>query len=674
MKVWDLATDKEAATLDGFSGPVTSVAFSADSRRLVAASGVDQIVKIWDAPHWNGAAGVRPEPLTLRHPGPVHSVAFSGAHGERVATGSADHVVRLWDVRTGKQALILRGHTAGVFGVAFSPDGRRLASVSDDRTAKLWDVTANHEIQTLPLTTMAAWHVAFDPRGERLAVAGNDRTVRVVSLATGLEVAALHGHAAKVLAVAYSRDGRQLASASEDRTIRLWDAANNGQARVLRGHAGAVRSIAFSADGRRLASASADGTLKLWNVLAGTAECTLRGHAGAVWAVAFSPDGRLLGSAGEEGIVRLWDAAGEMQSAVRGHTGPVLTLAFSPDGQSLATAGEDRTVRVWEAATGRETLMLAGHTAEIWEVAFSGDGRRLAACGGDTVRIWDLTTGQEVLTLRGPATQKFYSVACDPMRRRLAAAGQQTNTVEQTVMIWDATPLTAELLDEREAQSLVAFGFAQRLADQRLSDPWVSGPEATARIRTAVGVRDGVRQRALALVEAYDQARIQREADIVVNRQFVKLHLRSRVVECLTADATLSEPVRRQALALVERFVESSRQLAQASSIVLGRPGAEAAAYASALRLAERACASAPYDGSYQTLVGMGRYRMGKYPEALAAFTQAEALNAAAGAEVAPADLAFLAMTQLRLRQPELALVTRTRLRGDAAAALGHRQ
>lgn len=60
-----------------------------------------------------------------------------------------DHSVLLWDIRGEKEVRSLRGHSAEVSALAFSPDGKRGASGSVEGTVRVWDLAAGRVIEVL---------------------------------------------------------------------------------------------------------------------------------------------------------------------------------------------------------------------------------------------------------------------------------------------------------------------------------------------------------------------------------------------------------------------------------------------------------------------------------------------------------------------------------------------
>jgi RNA polymerase sigma factor (sigma-70 family) len=279
---------------------VYSVAFSPDGKTL--ASGSYQTIKLWDVTTGK-------EKATLKgHTHNVFSVAYS-PDGKTLASASEDQTIKLWDMATAKEKATLKGHTGTGWSVAFSPDGKTLASGSMDKTIKLWDVKTAKEKATLKGHTDTVRTVAFSPNGKTLASGSDDLTIKLWDLVTGKEKATLKGHTDFVYIVAFSPDGRTLASGSEDRddqTIKLWDVATAKEKATLR-HTSVVFSVAFRPDGKTLASGSIDNTLKLWDVATGKEQATLKEHTKPVTSVAFSLDGKTLASGSVDQTITLWD-------------------------------------------------------------------------------------------------------------------------------------------------------------------------------------------------------------------------------------------------------------------------------------------------------------------------------------------------------------------------------
>jgi WD40 repeat protein len=348
----------------------------------------------------------------------VYSLAFSpdtpasrGTGGAILASGGADQTIKLWDVDAGQplgEPLI--GHTDGVTGLVFSPDGTTLVSSSLDQTIILWD------LETLqPLTGLAGGvgDVAFSPGGERLVSGSQDGTIILWDLQRDLPAIArsLSGHDDAVKSVAFSPDtpasrgtgGEILASASMDSSIRLWDAKTGDPlGDPLTGHDQTVNSVAFSPDGALMASGGDDQTIILWDVE--TREPLgdpLEGQIGAINTLAFDPEGRILASGGADATIILWDVETRepIGQPLEGHSGPVESVAFSPnDDEFLLSGARGRlNIGLWDVRSGAAFTITDVHGIDgALSVAFGPDPETPSfASGGSDGRILLTTQGSE---------------------------------------------------------------------------------------------------------------------------------------------------------------------------------------------------------------------------------------------------------------------------------------
>jgi WD40 repeat protein len=215
-----LATGRAIREIQGFTGPVTSIAFASDGKCFAA---FDEMgVWIGDP---NTGTEVRRMPASGKNV--FKSLSFS-PDGSILAVVQG-HRLSLWNLKLNHLQMVLN-HPEGAYLTvsAFSPDGKSIAAGDVFGMIRVWELYAKakerafgREIppDTEPPRILC---LAFTPHGKALASGGDDRFVTLWDLETGQERRRLEGHAAGVNSMAVAPDGKTLASASEDGTALIW--------------------------------------------------------------------------------------------------------------------------------------------------------------------------------------------------------------------------------------------------------------------------------------------------------------------------------------------------------------------------------------------------------------------------------------------------------------------
>ena len=420
LKVWDVNQGKSITRIETskirLRLRLSRVVFSNDSQYIATSEPLIGIVHLWHAETGEPIAEFQADPdITVRWQGGVPRPLCFSDDGQLLACptpadseGTADFIT-VWHVATGEQIASLRGHTARVYALNFSPCGKYLAAGDvSGGTLREWDVTA--ETQTRAFSYPEKHRrmrltPTYSQEGSLLAAGVHQFTINVWDVETDekLNTFAYHGniHVLRFLTEKSPFGGRlkpALIFAGE-REIKVWDTENPRAVASISREVHYPHFVAFLPDGQTLVSVDSAGTT-CWNVAEKRRQRLIARPNTEIRSVYISPTGRIraLGSTTEKRLL-VWDVdTDETIATFAGHQEFVRTFAFAPAGEPFASGDTEGGLYVWNTQ-GKQTA-LVGHTRLIRSLAFDRDGKRLVSGSTDgTARVWNVASGEEIATL-----------------------------------------------------------------------------------------------------------------------------------------------------------------------------------------------------------------------------------------------------------------------------------
>jgi WD40 repeat protein/predicted Ser/Thr protein kinase len=196
-------------------------------------------------------------------------VAFSPDSKWLLAWGSAPKTATLWSAANLRESRpLFRSLGCSVHQAEFSPDGQSVLLGCRDGKARLWNLERDVEInaECRPRHAYPITAVAFDTERSRFVTGCHAGTVRFWDITGGTLLNELRQNAGEVGVLAFSPDGRMMLTASHDGTARFLDAETGRQLGPALRHTDAVLCVAFHPDGRSVVTGTRDGMVHRFSV------------------------------------------------------------------------------------------------------------------------------------------------------------------------------------------------------------------------------------------------------------------------------------------------------------------------------------------------------------------------------------------------------------------------
>ncbi|KAG9128157.1 hypothetical protein FRC07_004269 [Ceratobasidium sp. 392] len=315
--------------------------------------------------------------------------------------------------------ILLKGHTAEVFVVAWNPDKPNLlATGGKDASVRIWNIPDNPTeaprfpsfiLMHLPaLPNCDITTIAWNNDGSLLATGGYDGIIRIWTH-QGEFFAVLTQHQGPIFSVKWSKDGFLL-TGSLDGSAIVWDIENGGKAKQRFTHHpdGCLDVEWLEKD--FFATCGTDRNIFVEHLGDTAAVARLAGHQDEINQLKYQSDFKLLASGADDHCACIWNLEDlndkmfetapedptkprpevrEPTHTLRGHKGEISSISWRPRNERepfepvLVTSSFDGTVRMWNGLTGDCLTMFPAESGIVCGHSFTPTGDLMAIVEGN---------------------------------------------------------------------------------------------------------------------------------------------------------------------------------------------------------------------------------------------------------------------------------------------------
>ena len=407
IKLWDMQTYRELATIRAISEPLIAVAYLRNDQIVVASE--DNMIALWDYENrhqvcpsitteetirqlvawtdspffcsafstslmvWKVVDEIQPY-WSLAFESPVTSCALSTTG--HLVTGHDDGYMAVWSVSEREHEYEWQAVETTIVALAVHAD--TVVILDEHLWVTVWRLSGELVNQFTyreyrPSKDYDFIALAYHGRYAISTFSVRGKQLRIVDLETGVEHIQTEGHSWRISDIVITTDATQFLTSSQDARIKVWTLKDSidSLAERLQTHTDDVTSLCVLDD--IIITTSLDGTAAVWDIADGTAITIMKIPGSFIYSVQVSYEQGLIALGGYPGSVSIWDLE-TYQKIVDLPSGmnSVVWFALAEDGTTLYSHTGRRLIE-WSLADSfaDRTLLEVNAGYRLGELAIS---------------------------------------------------------------------------------------------------------------------------------------------------------------------------------------------------------------------------------------------------------------------------------------------------------------